>query len=177
MHRGRVVFGAMDEVVFGRPAREAVVEQLDRLGAQRAFLMVSGTLNRDTIGVACKETMTATATRSNGSNGVHATSKLDAVVIGAGVFGLCAALELQRRGRSVMVIDPGGENASSVADDTTRKNAAYRIALRLRGPIGGVSSDRWRDGLDAEGTSPRAAALRSRRSSWSTAGGADPQRR
>ncbi len=48
MHRGRVVFGAMDEVVFGRPAREAVVEQLDRLGAQRAFLMVSGTLNRET---------------------------------------------------------------------------------------------------------------------------------
>ena len=29
MHRGRVVFGAMDEVVFGRPAREAVVEQLE----------------------------------------------------------------------------------------------------------------------------------------------------
>ena len=43
------------------------------------------------------------------------TSDNDIVVIGAGVFGLCAALELQRRGRSVMVIDPGGENASSVA--------------------------------------------------------------
>jgi maleylacetate reductase len=38
----------MDEVVFGRAAREAIVEQLDRLGAQRAFLMVSGTLNRET---------------------------------------------------------------------------------------------------------------------------------
>ncbi|QOZ14190.1 maleylacetate reductase [Bradyrhizobium sp. CCBAU 21365] len=38
----------MDEVVFGRPAREAIVEQLDRLGAERAFLMVSGTLNRET---------------------------------------------------------------------------------------------------------------------------------
>jgi maleylacetate reductase len=36
----------MDEVVFGRPAAEAVVAQLDRLGAARAFLMVSGTLNR-----------------------------------------------------------------------------------------------------------------------------------
>ena len=48
MHKGRVVFGAMDEVVFGRHAVEAVVEQLDRLGAQRAFLMVSGTLNRGT---------------------------------------------------------------------------------------------------------------------------------
>ena len=48
MHKGRVVFGAMDEVVFGRPAAEAIVEQMDRLGAKRAFLMVSGTLNRET---------------------------------------------------------------------------------------------------------------------------------
>ena len=48
MHQGRVVFGAMEEVVFGRPASEAVVEQMDRLGATRAFLMVSGTLNRET---------------------------------------------------------------------------------------------------------------------------------
>jgi len=48
MHIGRVVFGAMDEVVFGRPAREAIVEQMNRLGSSRAFLMVSGTLNRNT---------------------------------------------------------------------------------------------------------------------------------
>ena len=48
MHQGRVVFGAMDEVVFGRPASEAIVEQLNRIGAARAFLMVSGTLNRET---------------------------------------------------------------------------------------------------------------------------------
>jgi len=48
MHRGRVVFGAMDEVVFGQPAATAVAGQLDRLGAGSAFLMVSGTLNRNT---------------------------------------------------------------------------------------------------------------------------------
>jgi maleylacetate reductase len=48
VHKGRVVFGAMDEVVFGRPASEVIVEALNRLGAQRAFLMVSGTLNRET---------------------------------------------------------------------------------------------------------------------------------
>jgi maleylacetate reductase len=48
VHQGRVVFGAMDEVVFGRPAAAAVVEQMDRLRASRAFLMVSGTLNRET---------------------------------------------------------------------------------------------------------------------------------
>ena len=48
MYQGRVVFGAMDEVVFGRPAADAVNAQMGRLGASRAFLMVSGTLNRDT---------------------------------------------------------------------------------------------------------------------------------
>jgi len=45
---GRVVFGRMDEVVFGQPAAPAVAEQARRLGATRVFLMVSGTLNRTT---------------------------------------------------------------------------------------------------------------------------------
>ena len=48
MRRGRVVFGAMDEVAFGTPAAEALPAQMDRLQLARAFLMVSGTLNRDT---------------------------------------------------------------------------------------------------------------------------------
>jgi maleylacetate reductase len=48
VHKGRVVFGAMDEVVFGHPAAEAIVAQMDRLGAARVFLMVSGSLNRQT---------------------------------------------------------------------------------------------------------------------------------
>jgi maleylacetate reductase len=48
VHRGRVVFGAMDEVVFGEPAAEAVVAQMNRLRKSRAFLMVSGTLRRET---------------------------------------------------------------------------------------------------------------------------------
>jgi maleylacetate reductase len=45
---GRVVFGKMDEVTFGKPAAEAVAEQAKRLDANRVFLMVSGTLNRAT---------------------------------------------------------------------------------------------------------------------------------
>jgi maleylacetate reductase len=47
VHKGRVVFGAMDEVVFGTAAAEAVVEQMDRLRAARAFMMASRTLNRE----------------------------------------------------------------------------------------------------------------------------------
>ncbi len=49
---GRVVFGEMDEVIFGKPAAEAVAEQARRIGATRVFLMVSGTLNRETDEVA-----------------------------------------------------------------------------------------------------------------------------
>lgn len=45
---GRVAFGAMDAVVFGRPAAEAVAEEARKLGATRVFLMVSSTLNRNT---------------------------------------------------------------------------------------------------------------------------------
>jgi maleylacetate reductase len=48
LHSGRVVFGEMEEVVFGRPAAEVVAEQARRLGAERVFLMASGTLNRTT---------------------------------------------------------------------------------------------------------------------------------
>jgi maleylacetate reductase len=38
----------MDEVIFGTAAAEAIVGQMERLRAARAFLMVSGTLNRQT---------------------------------------------------------------------------------------------------------------------------------
>ena len=45
---GRVAFGKMEEVLFGVSAAEAVADQARALGATRVFLMVSGTLNRET---------------------------------------------------------------------------------------------------------------------------------
>ena len=48
MHQGRVVFGAIEEVVFGHEAARAILAQLDRVGSQAAFLMVSGALSRQT---------------------------------------------------------------------------------------------------------------------------------
>jgi maleylacetate reductase len=45
---GRVVFTKMDEVIFGTPAAEAVADLARSAGAERVFLMVSGTLNRET---------------------------------------------------------------------------------------------------------------------------------
>jgi maleylacetate reductase len=46
LQSGRVAFGAMETVVFGNPAAEAVAEEARRRDAERVFLMVSGTLNR-----------------------------------------------------------------------------------------------------------------------------------
>jgi maleylacetate reductase len=45
---GRVAFGLMEEVIWGKPAAEVVAELATRAGAERVFLMVSGTLNRET---------------------------------------------------------------------------------------------------------------------------------
>ncbi len=41
-------FPAMEEVVFGRPFAAALAAQVERLGARSVFLMVGGTLSRDT---------------------------------------------------------------------------------------------------------------------------------
>lgn len=45
---GRVVFGAMEAVAFGRPAAAEIAAEAQRCGAERVFLIVSGTLNRTT---------------------------------------------------------------------------------------------------------------------------------
>src|SRR5437763_10646592 len=45
---GRIVFGQMDEVIYGTPADVALADLVQRTGAKRVFLMVSGTLNRET---------------------------------------------------------------------------------------------------------------------------------
>jgi maleylacetate reductase len=48
LQSGRVAFGGMEAVVFGRSAAETVAEEARRCDAERVFLMVSGTLNRAT---------------------------------------------------------------------------------------------------------------------------------
>ncbi|MGE0701800.1 MAG: iron-containing alcohol dehydrogenase [Hyphomicrobiaceae bacterium] len=48
MMSGRIVFGRMEEVVYGRPAAEVVAELAQRTGATRVLLMASGTLDRTT---------------------------------------------------------------------------------------------------------------------------------
>src|SRR5262252_6382404 len=45
---GRIVFGQMDEVIFGARTCEAIIAQAKRLGAARVFLMASNSLNAKT---------------------------------------------------------------------------------------------------------------------------------
>src|SRR5207248_5368891 len=45
---GRIAFGNMEAVSYGKPAAEALGEEAGRCEAERVFLMVSGTLHRDT---------------------------------------------------------------------------------------------------------------------------------
>ena len=45
---GRIAFGHMDEVIYGTPADVTLADLVQRAGAKRVFLMVSGTLNRET---------------------------------------------------------------------------------------------------------------------------------
>src|SRR5262249_50560916 len=58
---GRINFGTMDAVVFGKPAAEAVAEEARRLGATRVFLMVSSSLNRNTAETAGVKTALGTS--------------------------------------------------------------------------------------------------------------------
>jgi maleylacetate reductase len=48
LRSGRVAFGAMEAVTFGKPVAETLAEEARRRDAKRVFLMVSGTLNRTT---------------------------------------------------------------------------------------------------------------------------------
>ena len=48
MHSGTIAATATERVHFGRPSAEAVAEEATGLGAERVFVLASGTLNRDT---------------------------------------------------------------------------------------------------------------------------------
>lgn len=105
MHTGRVTFGAMDEVVFGRPAAQALVEQLDRLKAQRAFLMVSRSLKTDTDEIA--KITSALGSRCAGMfDGMPPHSPREAVV---------AAANQARDAKADVIITIGGGSLTDAA--------------------------------------------------------------
>ena len=48
MEHGIINFGIMERVIFGEAAAIALVKETDRLGSKKVFLLVGGTLNRET---------------------------------------------------------------------------------------------------------------------------------
>ncbi|MGA7805043.1 iron-containing alcohol dehydrogenase [Bradyrhizobium sp.] len=98
MHRGRVVFGAMDEVVFGQPAAAAIVAQMDRLEAARAFLMVSGTLNRQTDEIE----------KIRAALGSHCVATFDAMPQHTPREAVIAATEQARAANADLIVTVGG---------------------------------------------------------------------
>lgn len=98
----------------------------------------------------------------------------DVLILGAGALGLCTAAELHRRGARVMVVDPGGANASSIAAGMLAP--ALETALEALPPayvaVGVAARDLWpalaertgvilhRDGAEWRGATPQGAAAR-----------------
>lgn len=81
------------------------------------------------------------------------TSSSSIVIVGAGVLGLCTAFELHRRGRSVLVVDPGEANASAVAAGmiAPAMEAAIDDASPERAALFRASRDLWPDFAQAAG--------------------------
>ncbi|MBI5128196.1 MAG: iron-containing alcohol dehydrogenase [Rhodopseudomonas palustris] len=128
MQTGRVVFGAMEEVVYGQPAAEAVAAQMDRIGAQRALLMVSGTLNRTTDEIA----------RIKAALGGRCAALFDAMPAHSPRSAIIAATEMARAADADLIVTVGGgsitDGAKAVqiclANDITTVEDMDRVANR-----------------------------------------------
>ena len=139
MHKGRVVFGAMDEVVFGRPAAEAVVGQMDRLRSSRAFLMVSGTLNRTT----------GEIEKIRNALGPRCVGTFDAMPPHTPREAVVAAAELARAANADLIVTVGGGSITDGAkavqlclandvrtpDDIDRIRAVKGVAPPMNAPL------------------------------------------
>jgi maleylacetate reductase len=131
---GRVVFGRMEEVRFGVSAAQGVAEQVSRLGAERVFLMVSGTLRRQTRVIAEVE-----AALGNKNVGIF-----DAMPPHSPRSAVIAAADAARAARADLIVTVGG---GSITD------AAKAVQLCLANDIRTVEAmDRLRD--DADGLAP-----------------------
>lgn len=80
-------------------------------------------------------------------------AEIDVLVIGAGVLGLCCAVELQRRGCAVQVVDTGGRNASWVAAGMIAPalESAIEDVTPARAALLRRARDLWPDLAEAEG--------------------------
>jgi maleylacetate reductase len=138
MRQGRVVFGAIDEVVFGTPAAAAIAAQMDRLGATRAFLMVSGTLNRETDEIE----------KIRGSLGPRCVGTFDAMPPHTPREAVIAAAEEARAANADLIVTVGG---GSITDGA--KAVQLCLANNVRS-VEGIDTIRTRKGVVPPMTPP-----------------------
>ena len=130
---GRVVFGKMDEVVFGKPAAEVVATQAERLGATRVFLMVSSTLDRNTDEI--DKVRRALGNRCAGSFDRMAPHTPRAAVI--------AASEAARAAQADLIVTIGG---GSVTDGAKAVQMCLANDIRAPEAIDGLRAVKGADG-------------------------------
>ena len=131
---GHIVFTKMDEVVYGKPAAAAMSDLVKRDGAKRVFLMVSGTLNRQTDEI-------DKLRRALGNHCVGTFDRMPAHTPRAAVI---AAAEQAREARADLIVTLGG---GSITDGA--KAVQLCLANDIRTP---EALDRIRTGKD--GTPP-----------------------
>lgn len=130
----RIAFSAQEAVVYGVPAAQAVMAEVERIGASRIIVMASGTLARETPHVTAIET--ALGSRFAGRfAAMPAHSPRSAVI---------AAIEMARTANADLIITIGGGSVTDgakavqlcLANDVRTPQAMD--ALRV---IGGVAPD------------------------------------
>jgi alcohol dehydrogenase class IV len=127
---GRVVFTDMEEVRYGQPAAQSVAELVTAHGAERVFLMVSGTLNRETDEV--EKVRLALGNKCVGTfDRMPAHSPRSAII---------TATAQAREARADLIVTLGG---GSITD------GAKAVQLCLSNDVGTVQDmDRIRGGVD-----------------------------
>ncbi|MFI5002471.1 MAG: iron-containing alcohol dehydrogenase [Reyranellales bacterium] len=116
---GRVVLSKMDEVIYGRPAAESVAELVQRYQAARVFLMVSGTLNRETDEI----------DRLRRALGNHCVGTFDRMPAHSPRAAVIAAAEQAREARADLIVTLGG---GSITDGA--KAVQLALANDIRTP-------------------------------------------
>jgi alcohol dehydrogenase class IV len=122
---GQVVFSTLEEVHFGKPAAETVAELARRHHAERVFLMVSGTLNRETDEI----------DKLRGALGNHCVGTFDRMPAHTPRSAVIAAAEQARASQADLVVTLGGgsitDGAKAVqlclANDVTTAEALDRV--------------------------------------------------
>ena len=95
---GQVVFSKMEEVLYGKPAAETVAALAQKRGAERVFLMVSGTLNRTTDEI----------DKLRRALGNHCVGTFDAMPPHTPRSAVIAATEQARESRADLIVTLGG---------------------------------------------------------------------